>query len=506
MDWRKAMDRHPEPVILHDTTLRDGEQTAGVAFSRAEKIAIARALDAAGVPELEIGIPAMGPEEQADIRALSALGLRADLVVWCRMHLRDLDAALACGVSRVNLSIAVSDQHITHKLGRDRAWVLNQILRVVGIARAAGLTVAVGGEDSSRADPAFLAEVVQVAEQAGASRFRFADTLGVLDPFTTYERLRALRAVCGLELEIHAHDDLGLATANSLAAVKAGARHVNTTVNGLGERAGNAPLEEVSMALHHLFDCPTGIAARALPEVSALVATASGRPVAPGKSIVGDGVFTHESGIHVHGLLRDQRNYQGFDPAELGRQHRIVLGKHSGRQAVRHAYAELGISLGEAQAERLLPLIRAHAARHKSPPSAEILQRFLLLISAPSVPLPPQACREFSMEDFMAEFEELEAAEDFFTFLDLPFDPKVVRVYRLHILHRLRALIDTHPAPEAADAQTLKTHYAGLLTQAYEAFASENAADNRSMKLFQDAKQQQAARFVPLSSLTSSQS
>ncbi len=353
-------------VIIDDTTLRDGEQTAGVVFSKREKIAIARMLDSIGVGEIECGIPAMGDEEQAGIKALVDLGLNARLITWNRALVPEIKASIACGVGAVDISLSVSDQMIAHKLRKTRAMVKEQLKVALGFAKDHGLYVSVGGEDASRADPAFLVELIEITRSLGGDRFRFCDTLGIMDPFAMFDKISFLRrAVPEVDIEVHTHNDLGMATANAIAGIRAGARFVNTTINGLGERAGNAALEEVVMGLKHACGLETGIDTHRFREMSLFVAKASHRPLPVSKPVVGERVFAHESGLHADGVIKDPHNYEGFDPAEVGLTRSIVVGKHSGTSGLIERYREMGITIGRSQAEPLLERARALAGRRK---------------------------------------------------------------------------------------------------------------------------------------------
>ncbi|MBN4005621.1 homocitrate synthase [Nostoc sp. LPT] len=352
-------------IIINDTTLRDGEQAAGVAFTLQEKVAIAKFLDAIGIPELEVGIPAMGDEETRAIAAISHLGLQAKLLGWNRAVISDIKASIACGLDRVHIAIPVSGIQIAAKFHGQWRVSLQKLKDSINFALDQGLWVAVGGEDSSRADDNFLLDVALYAQEWGASRFRFCDTVGVLDPFTTYTKVQRLVSALTIPLEIHTHNDFGLATANALAGIKAGASSVSTTVNGLGERAGNAALEEVVMAIKRIYGVDLGIDTPSLLELSQLVAAASGADLPPWKAIVGENTFAHESGIHAHGVLQNPITYEPFAPEEVGWERRLVVGKHSGRHLVANLLEQHGIFLNPQETQSVLDAVRHQSVQKK---------------------------------------------------------------------------------------------------------------------------------------------
>jgi 2-isopropylmalate synthase len=343
-------------ITIFDTTLRDGEQSPGIALRPHEKAEIAEQLERLGVDVIEAGFAISSPGDFEGVRSVARAVSRPTVASLCRTRKDDLDAgaeALAdAGRSRLHIFLATSPVHMEKKLGLEPAEVLEQARWAVGYGRSLVDEVEFSCEDATRSDPRFVAEVCGAAVRAGATTINLPDTVGYCLPDEYAEFLREVQELCpelrDATLSVHCHDDLGLAVANSLAGVRAGATQVECTVNGVGERAGNASLEEIVMALRvrrSVFGVETGVDVREIGPASRLVERLTGYDVQPNKAIVGANAFAHEAGIHQDGMLKDARTYQIMDPAELGIEMTLPLGKHSGRHAFARACVAAGIHL-----------------------------------------------------------------------------------------------------------------------------------------------------------------
>jgi homocitrate synthase NifV len=327
---------------------------------------IARMLDEAGVGEIEAGTPAMGPEAVATIGRIVSAGLGARISVWCRASQADIEAAGRCGVEAVHLSLPVSRIGL-RAIGRHRRWALRVLCQVIRSARGRFRFVSVGAQDASRADPTFLEAVCVAARKLEADRLRISDTVGVWNPFQVTDTIRRLGELAGpMELGFHGHNDLGMATANTLAALQAGASCADVTVNGLGERTGNAALEQVAMACRISGGFSVGLGEEKLAELCRTVSELSRRPVPAHQPISGSGAFRHESGVHVRAMLTDSRAYEPFAPEAVGREGRsYVVGAHSGGRGVAHALQSAGVQVSPEEVRQVLRSVRRLARRKR---------------------------------------------------------------------------------------------------------------------------------------------
>jgi homocitrate synthase NifV len=356
-----------ENILLCDTTLRDGEQTPGIALGFPEKELIARALADAGIDELEVGVPAVGPDEAASIKHLVSLHLPVRLITWNRAVSSDLEASFRTGVEGVAISIPVSDQQIVHKLKESRSWVIDKMGEAVVQAKKEVNYICLGLEDSSRADKDFLLQVCLEAEKLGVNRVRLADTLGIMNPMEVHNRFSSFPDLLNIPLEFHAHNDLGMATANAITAIQTGFRAVSTTVGGLGERAGNACLEEIVIALKYGLNQNIRFDHYRLSAICLVVSLATHRKIQRNKPIVGSDVFAHTSSLHLDGIYKDIANYEAFPPESVSRKHSSALGKYSGRKAVIRLLESKGITITNQEMKELLVKIRQQSTILKRP-------------------------------------------------------------------------------------------------------------------------------------------
>ena len=300
----------------------------------------------------------MGGDEKEAIKKIASLGLNCSVLGWNRAVKSDVDASVECGVDAVAISISSSDIHIEHKLMKSREWVLESIKTCVDYAKGFNLYVSVNAEDASRSDMEFLLSFARTARDAGADRLRYCDTLGILDPFETFIRVKNIIDIIGIDIEMHTHNDFGMAIANAIAGIKAGATYVNTTINGLGERAGNAAFEELVMALKYIEGVDLGFNTSLFRTLSEYVAKASNRVLPTWKAIVGGNLFVYEAESKASGVLSNPQTYELFSNEDVGLERKVILGKYSGVNTIIYKLNTLGIKISRKEAEELAEIIR----------------------------------------------------------------------------------------------------------------------------------------------------
>jgi D-citramalate synthase len=345
--------------MIFDTTLRDGEQTPGISLTPSKKLSIARALDQLGVAVIEAGFAAISSGEREAVKLISHEGFSAEICSAARSVQGDIDAAIEAGVDGVNIIVPTSDLHIKKKLGKTKKEILEIIEEVVVYAKDHGLIVDISCEDGSRTDRNFMKIIIKKGIEVGIDRITLCDTVGSLTPESSYDLFKDVRKEFPeVIIGVHCHNDFGLAVANSLAAIKAGANIAHCTVNGLGERAGNASLEELTVALKLLYDVDVGIKTELLTKTSQLVSRTTGIMVQPNKAIVGQNAFAHESGIHTHAINKDPNTYEVIDPKIVGTARRIVSGKHTGSTGLSMSLEEMGFKPSNGEFKAILGRVK----------------------------------------------------------------------------------------------------------------------------------------------------
>lgn len=349
-----------------DSTLRDGEQAPGVSFTQSEKLAICYLLDSCGIDELEVGTPAMGKDEIEIIKTISSVGFAFRTSSWCRALKSDIDAARKCNTEGVNISFPVSDIQLK-SVNKSIEWIFQKMHPIINYAKDYFQFVSVGAQDASRAEYSTLQKFIEESVSLNVNRIRIADTVGALNPFSTSSLIeKILGEFPDTNLEFHGHNDLGMATANTLAAIKAGAKSVSTTINGLGERAGNASFDEVIMACRLTLNMQDSINSKLFPHMAHYLENVSCRKNSASKPITGSAALQHESGIHTRSVLDNPVSYQLFKGEEIGRSKpEIVYGKHSGTNAVSNLFSNRGLYLSSTMMAKIMEQIRLFASIKK---------------------------------------------------------------------------------------------------------------------------------------------
>lgn len=364
-------------VRIFDTTLRDGEQTVGVALAPEQKLQIARKLDALGVDAIEAGFPIISNGEMQAIKSISKDGLRAEICGLARTSKADIDAVVDCGLNYVHTFIATSEIHLTYKLKITKEEALEKAISSVEYAKSRGLQVEFSAEDATRTDRNFLGKMFGAVADAGADRIDIPDTVGYATPRHIFEITKLALDATKLPISVHCHNDLGLAVANTLAGIEAGASCAHVTVNGIGERAGNASLEELVMALHSLdfgkVKYETNVNTKLLYSTSKFVANLTGIKVQANKAIVGDNAFSHESGIHTHGMLSNPLTYEAIRPESVGRETGLRAGKHAGAHGISAMLKEYGIEPNRDEAHQILEDVKKVADKGGEISEVELL-------------------------------------------------------------------------------------------------------------------------------------
>lgn len=365
--------RMPERVKILDTTLRDGEQTPNVALSSEDKVKIAQALDELGVDIIEAGFPINSEGEADAVSRIAGAGLKAEICALCRASPADIDAALACDVDSIHIFLATSKTHLEKKLKITQEEARDKAVAAVQYAKDHGLIAEFSCEDGTRTELGFLNVVHKAIQEVGVDRIDIADTVGVMTPTAMTQFVTEIKKCVKVPLAVHCHDDFGMSVANSLAGVLGGAEEVHCTINGLGERAGNAALEEVVMGLQAFYNVGTNINTRKMAFVSRLVAQLTGVAVQPNKAIVGENAFSHEAGIHVHGVMSESSTYEPMRPEIVGKERKFVIGKHSGAHSVDNKLKEYGLELDKEQMKEVVARVKKWAESGKKLDDAELL-------------------------------------------------------------------------------------------------------------------------------------